>query len=402
MSAPAAELRAQVDSLLLEHGAFAPLELLFATGRLLHADYQAWRRREVRVLDEVLMGSRESIREELEQSVSYARALGLAEQREELDNTKAAASGGAERRISEDARLNALLATRYIPAQSAPQMDLFFHNPVVALTTGIAGALAAADAPEAARLLDALYAKEPNHPDLPAFDRLLESLDRLRRPVADARDLLEFTTAVTPSARRLLGACARDLLVPLWRHLAESVRALPYSPQEPMLHASHAWSQAQAWEEAGASVLAEPEWWRHAPLGLRLVESSLRRRRRIEGLSAWCQLCWQTPAEVGAAVEKLRWSDVYALWQRFLDSGDDTLRPGEFAAWLLLHEPSLARHLPLDLPLGNSPAEQHYRVVHRWQAARAAGRQAEDLALRKELKEREPALFARVLRSLER
>lgn len=399
MSAPTAELQAQVDALLLEHGAFAPLELLFATGRLLYADYEAWRRREVRVLDEVLMGRRESIRAELEQSAAYARALGLVEERQELEAAKPAGPGALA--ISEDARLGALLASRYVPPRSAPQLDLFFDNPVVALTTGIASALAAANVPEATRQLDALYAKEPNHPDLPAFDRLLEALERLRQPVADARELLEFISGITYSARRLLGARARDLLLPLWRHLAEAARAVPYSPQEPTLHASYAWSQAQAWQEVRASVLAEPGWWRHAPLALALTQSGLQRRRRTEALSAWFQLCWQTPGEADGAVEKLRGSDVHGLWQRFLGSEEeDALAAEEFPAWLLLHEPALGRQLPADLPLGSSPAEEHYRLVHRWLAARAAGRAAEDLALRKQLQERQPALFACLLQSL--
>ena len=402
MNPPPAPLHAQVDSLLLEQGAFAPLELLFATGRLLQHDYETWRRGETRVLDELLMGSRESIREELEQSCAYARALGLVEQLDELDVAKLAAPGRAALLISEDGRLARLLATRYVPAQAAPQMDLFFDNPVVALTTGITSALAAADAAEAARLLDRLYAKEPNHPDLPAFDRLIEALERLRHPVADPRELLAFATAVIPPARRLLGCRARDLLVPLWRQLAGALLAVPFSPEEPMLHASYAWSQAQAWEEAAASVLAEGEWWRHAPLTLRLVEGGLRRRRRIEGLAAWLQLCWQTPEEVGSALEILKWSGVPALWQQFLDSGDEALAAEDFPAWLLLNEPSLLRHLPVDLPRGHSPAEEHYRLVHRWLAARAAGREPEDLALRRRLKESQPALFARLLKSLGR
>ena len=71
---PAGDLQAQVDALLLEQGSFAPLELLFATGRLLYADYEAWRRGEVGSLDEVLMGRREAVREELERAVAYARA----------------------------------------------------------------------------------------------------------------------------------------------------------------------------------------------------------------------------------------------------------------------------------------------------------------------------------------
>ena len=401
MSTCAAELQAQIDALLLEQGAFAPLELLFASGRLLPADYDAWRRREIRVLDEVLMGSRESIREELEQSVAYAHALGLNEQRQEPDGARAADRGGAALRISDDARLAALLATRYVPAQSAPQMDLFFDNPVAALTTGIASALADANTPEAARLLDALYAKEPNHPDLAVFDRLLESLERLHNPVTDARELLGLITSITPAARRLLGARARELLIPLWRRLAEALETLPYCAQDPMLHASYAWTQAQAWEEAGKSVLAEPQWWRHAPLAVRLAHSGLRRRRSAEGLSAWCQLCWHTPDGAGEAIGHLRGSEVHDLWQRFLDS-EEALDAQEFPAWVLLHEPALARQLPCDLPPGDSAAEEHYRLVHRWLAARTAGRTAHELALRRQLKESQPALFACLLGSLAR
>ena len=400
MSAPAAELQAQVDSLLLEQGWFAPLELLFATGRLLQLDYDAWRRREVPLLDEVLMGDRNAIRMELEQSAAYARALGLTAEPQELHAAHAAAPGGALR-ISADARLAELLTSRYVRA-AAPQMDLFFDNPVAALTSGIANALDAGDAPEAARLLDALYAKQPNHPDLAGFDRLLDALARIDRPVTDCRELLEFIGGVTACARRLLGARARNLLVPLWRHLAESLRALPYSPDEPQLHASYAWSQAQDWQAVTASVLAESEWRRHAPLGLRLVESGLRRRRRAEGLSAWFQLCWHTPEQAGEAVETLGWSDIHALWQRFLDSEDEALAAQDFPAWLLLHEPALARQLPADLPPGDTAAEEHYRLVHRWLAARAAGREAQDLALRRQLKERQPALFTSLLRSLAR
>lgn len=402
MSAPPTQLQAQVDSLLLEQGAFAPLEFLFATGRLLPADYEAWRRREVRVLDELLMGARESVREELEQSTAYARALGLQEERQEIVGAMTTGPGDPALRFSDDTRLAALLVSRYVPAQSAPQMDLFFDNPVAALTTGIASALAAADKTEAARLIDALYAKEPNHPDLPSFDRLLESLRQLDRPVTDAGTLLDFVSDIAPGAHRLLGTRARDLLVPMWRHLAVALRTRPYSSAEPLLHASHAWIQAQAWEEAETSVLAEPKWWQHAPLSLRLVESGLRRRRPADGLSAWFQLCWQTPGEAGQAIETLRWSELHARWQRFLDSEEDTLAAQEFPAWLLLDEPALARQLGADLPFGNSSAEEHYRLVHRWLAARADGRETQDLALRKQLKACQPALFACLLKSLER
>jgi hypothetical protein len=404
------EAQAQVDALLLEQGAFAPLELLLATGRLLYADYEAWRRGEVARLDEVLMGRREAVREELEQAAAYARALGLAEQRQEFLAPDDSGSRSGAARISADERLAALIATRYVTARSAPQMDLFFDNPVAALVNGLTQSIAALDAHEAARRLNRLYWQEPNHPDLPAFDRLLAALERLGRPIADCGEELEFITAVAPQAWRLLGARARDLLVPLWRHLAAALGATPYSPHTPMLHASYAWREAQGWAEVAASVLEEPQWWCHVPLAVRLIESGLRRRRRGEALFAWFQLCWHAPERVAEALEALKFPDLQAPWQRFLEwedglfeaAGGSAPGPADFPAWMLLEEPALARRVPQELPVGASAGEERYRWVHRWIAAREAGRAAEEMTLRKTLKERQPALFAKLLQAVEK
>lgn len=411
MSATAGELQAQVDALLLEQGALAPLELLFAAGRLLYVDYEAWRRGEVGSLDEVLMGRREAVREELEQAAAYARALGLVEQPQELTPPGDAPIGAGALRVSDDPRLRALIASRYVPAQSAPQMDLFFDNPVVALVNGLAHAIAEGDAVEAARQLDRLYAKEPNHPELAAFDRLLEALDHAHRPIADCGEELEFITGIAPCAWRLLGARARDLLVPLWRHLAEALRSRPYSPQAPLRHASHAWTQAQAWDEVRMSVLGEPQWWRHLPLALRLIESGVRRQRRVEALWAWFELCWQTPEQAPEALETLNFPDLHALWLRFLEAQEDSSVPADrrraltaadFPAWLLLDEPALAGRLPAEPPTGASAGEEHYRLAHRWIVARAARRSAEEMALRRALRDSQPALLKQLLRAVEK
>ena len=79
-----AELQAQVDAQLMEQGAFAPLDLLFNSGRLIYGDYEAWRRREIELLDDVLMGDRAKILAELERAAAYARSIGLVEQPQEL------------------------------------------------------------------------------------------------------------------------------------------------------------------------------------------------------------------------------------------------------------------------------------------------------------------------------
>src|SRR5262245_29493052 len=102
------ELQAQVNAQLLEQGAFAPLELLFNSGRLAYGDYERWLRGEIESLDEVFMGSPEKIRAELEDAAAFAGSVGLAaEVREFHLSTSASAThvGGRRLRISADKRL---------------------------------------------------------------------------------------------------------------------------------------------------------------------------------------------------------------------------------------------------------------------------------------------------------
>ena len=56
-----------------------------------------------------------------------------------------------------------------------------------------------------------------------------------------------------------------------------------------------------------------PQWWRHVPLAVRLIESGLRRRRRAEAFSAWFQLCWHAPDQVSEALESLNFNITVSL-----------------------------------------------------------------------------------------
>ena len=391
-------LQAQVDAQLLEQGAFTPLELLFNSGRLLYSDYESWRRRELEFLDGVLMGNPDKIKAELEQAISYTRRIKLVEQIQEFHpwHTEGGA-GDRPLRISMDPLLQRLIASRYVRAQSVPQMDLFFDNPVVALTNGIVQALATRNLPGAQRQLDQLYAQAPTHSDLAAFDQLLAALGHLGRPVEEPRQELAFLIEATPTARRLLGAQSRDLLAPLWTQLAQALQNTRFDTQAPTLHRSFALTQAQDWAGAADSVLSEPDWQQHPALCLRLVESSLQRRQRVAALAAWCQVCWRAPNEAARAVSQLRQPELTALWQRFLDH--ETLTESDFPAWLLLSEPGLALQLAEDLATG-TPAEDAYRCVHRWVHARRARRHDEELSLRKTLQSLHPELFELLKRSV--
>ena len=99
-----------------------------------------------------------------------------------------------------------------------------------------------------------------------------------------------------------------------------------------------------------------------------------------------------------------------ALWRRFVDCEEELWPTGvppespftaaDFPAWLLLREPGLNLQLALDLPIGNTPAEETYRTVHRWIDARRANRTADELALRKALQADHPVLFRYLKRSV--
>jgi hypothetical protein len=195
----------------------------------------------------------------------------------------------------------------------------------------------------------------------------------------------------------------------LWRHLADALAGHAFSPDEPNLHRSYALGQTQDWAGVSESVIGEADWWSHPLLCLRLADSAFRRRRRVEALTAWCYLCWVAPDQAALAVERLRQSDLSLLWQFFQDCEEDfapsgasepTLTARDFPAWLLLREPGLARQLSVDLPRGNSPAEERYRCVHRWIHAHRAQRQDEEMALRKSLQQSHPVLFAVLKKSV--
>lgn len=403
-------LQKQVDDQLLEQGAFTVLELLVATGRLAYSDYESWRRQEIEFLDGVLMGSPEKIRAQIEQSVNYARSIGLVEQPQEFTPWHSDAPASSKPlHISAQADLHRLIAGRFIPAQQAPQMDLFFDNPVAALTNGIARALASANVADAQRQVDRLYEIAPTHSDLAGYDRLIAALSRLDQPIEDPREALTFLLDTASTAKRLLGSQYRELLTPLWRQLADALADQPFSADEPQLHRSFALSQAQDWAGVSACVLEDRQWWRQPALCLLLAQSGAFQHRRVESLTGWFALCWHAPATAAEALSKPQQPDagVGKAWQEFLaaeddlaeDSDDFGLAPQDFPAWMLLHEPGLARQMSIDLARTETPGEEHYRCVHRWLEARRAQNKQDELAERKTLQAGHPLLF-RYLKSV--
>jgi hypothetical protein len=123
-----------------------------------------------------------------------------------------------------------------------------------------------------------------------------------------------------------------------------------------------------------------------------MVESAFHRRKCVEALAAWCHVCWRAPATTSESVTRLRQPELISLWNRFLDE-ENPLPEVDFPSWLLIQEPALILQLAEDLPPTDTPAEEHYRAVHRCLRARRARRQDEELAQRRLLQKSNPALF---------
>ena len=404
-------LQAQVDAQLLEHGAFSALQLLIDSGRLIYGDYENWRRRAIDVLDDVLMGSVDNIRTELDACAGYARSIGLVEQPQEFSawHTDAPSANDKPLRISANTHLQRLIASRYIPARDVPQLDLFFHNPVVALGNGIVRALCARNGAEAQRLLNELYAQEPNHADLPGFDLLTQALEHAHSPLEAAQHERDFLLRATPVAKRLLGSQSRDFLAPLWKQLAQRLADAPFLPHDPTLHRSFALSLAQDWPGVAAAVQSEPDWWRQAPLCLLLAQSGFYRQRRIEALTGWFNLCWHSPDIAADTLDHRRAPDssITAAWQAFLECEEDddaqeanALTAEDFPAWLLLHEPGLAQHFDADSTPQATPGHDRFRCVQRLIQARRARQSETEMALRRELQAQQPRLLRYLIRQV--
>ena len=152
MDVHTAQVQAAVQQLVMEHGEYAPLELLLATNRLGYDDYRAWREGRLETLDTVLAESKRELRPWLEGAQSWADVLGLAAEPEVHHGWE----NNAETVLvaSADPRLNALLSTRFRHTREHDQLDLFIDSAQTAAVNALVDALTARNAGEARRALE--------------------------------------------------------------------------------------------------------------------------------------------------------------------------------------------------------------------------------------------------------
>jgi hypothetical protein len=347
-SRPATDCHALVDQLLLEQGRVEPLELLLAADLLAYEDYEAWRLGQRRDLEGALQIAPEEAAELLNWAADYARGQRLASSVLEYRGW-----GAADQLLSigSHAALAAACALAFAPPADRAQLDLFQDSSAALAEQAICCALSERRAETARQQVTHLMQKDPRHPRLGGYLRLIQAIDesadgeRVERPEARLDDLEE----VERLARQILGQRARDFVAPLWAAVATQFSGRPFDPACPQQHASHAWARASRWDAVRAAVEAESAWRDQPELVLRHAEACWRRRQGAVARRDWMWLCWEHPpaAERAFAAQSFPDRRLCDFWRRFGDL-DQELATEDFPAWLLLAEPGAAAAVPAD------------------------------------------------------
>ena len=205
MDVHTAQVQAAVQQLVMEHGEYAPLELLLATNRLGYDDYRASREGRLETLDAVLADGKREICAWIEGAQSWADVLGLAAEPKVHHGWEN--NAGPVLVASADPRLNALLSTRFRHTREHDQLDLFIDSAQTAAVNALLDALIARDAGQARRALERLVGIDRDHGQRFHASKLISALEA-PTPEGSAQGLellermeREWVPLTTPAAK---------------------------------------------------------------------------------------------------------------------------------------------------------------------------------------------------------
>lgn len=280
------EIRARVEELLTEHGAYDPLDLLVQLGRLDAEDVETWRKGRGELLADRLFGDLFQIGNLLVSAAQYAVSLGLVPQTATLPV-----------RPGQPAGMPADWAGTRYQRVAAPQLDLFFDGRSTSLLRKLVDSLARHDRQAAEQTLDQLESIDPGHSLVAAAPQLIAMLEL---DFSDTDGAWTRVDAAAALANAHLGDQAGAYLRPLWTRLAHSLEKDCTCGHHP----SAAWARIPDWPATAASLGADPMKLGSAEL---LIQGIIARRHTGETGDArrwFCHLCWRYP-QLGEEIEDL-------------------------------------------------------------------------------------------------
>ncbi len=297
MSAQPQILYAVADQLLFARGEFDPIAFLLDAGFVDEDAYRAWRAGAGVSLQSTLVCDSEEAVAALAHLQGYLLKQKLVvEQRAPM----AWNSMSTRLAIGESSGFIKLCSAAWVRPTDRLQADLFQDTAHVVAYEGVRHMLADGKLAAASEALDPLESLETNSETVESFRVLIQAAKCSKGTPAE--HLREIEERIAPLAQRMIGERARDYLALPWQALARRLSKTAYDVRAPKLHASYCYLQARRFKRVVEVIEAEPNWRQHAPLILRLAESSSRLGKKPRARLAWSQLCWDFPQEAQCAL----------------------------------------------------------------------------------------------------
>ena len=337
-----------VYGLLVDRQEYLSVDLLKAESQLSEESYRAWRTGEIPSLDEAF-GDARRVKALLQSASTFVEALGLVAERvthHGLDDLSEHALIA-----SMDPHLDELLGCRYRLADRH-QPNLFLDSGETASINALVDALLARDANQARYALRRVSDLIPDYRYIDHAEKLISALETAspESPVHGFEVLECMERHWLPAAREFLGdPRGHIVLAPLWLDIGHALGPAEFDPEHPNRHASHAFEQARDWQRLKQSVLAAPDFRTQPVLLARLAGAESRLANRAKALEYWFAMCLLAPDEFNKLVASSEFEEpsVSRAWQLAMTEADvdEELSAEWFPAWMLIHEPGLARAL---------------------------------------------------------
>jgi hypothetical protein len=370
-----------VDQLLARDHCYRPVELLKLSHRLSTEGQRQWERGELVFLEDGLAGDPSQSIELLRVAADWSRKLGLDAEVEERR--------ADQNRLFRNANVDRLARTIWRRTET-PQADLFLDNNFAVARARLGRALLAGDAEASEKHLAEMAHAEPGNAVQGDAEHLVGALGWLSQPPSDpAALLLSIDQDLSLRAYQFFSRHDGErYLGQFWRHIVAAMDESQWDPGQPRRHPSLLHERLGDWPAAASSIMATPDWHRHAILVGRLATAGLKMGRRELGLAAMCQLCWLHPEAANVWLDGSDDNELTRRVERFWDL-DPLLDITLFPAWLA----AIGYPMP-DQALPHRPEHSAAEAMTNMKALR---HDPENLALRQWFQDHQPELFRRWL-----
>ncbi len=388
-----------LDLATMEHhlnhkGKFSLLDWLLEQNLLPYSEYEAWRRGKLPTLLDKIALDDKAIAALTDQTEQHAKALKLTASSQDYYSWDLPTP--LKLQSTSDSTLHQQLTQCWQRPQDLMQPDLFMDNSAVVAENLLIDALSDHQWEQAEEQLLQLSKANNTHPQLGAYQDLLNYGWHMQNqatipPDSLLNELDGLEQEVCGLAEELLRGSARDYIALAWRRLAKNLEAQPFDPNQPKLHCNYTLRKIPDWQEAACCLRAEIQCYEQPELIVSLIECTTALKQKENTLLLWCFLSEKFPEPAEDAIEASRDQVITELWQQFLESNDDwSIKM--FPAFVLLREPGLIHHL------NKIPALSHPASLAMTTLLQARHRDFCELDARKRLQTISPELLNLYLR----